>query len=192
MSAGARRRTALLLAASLSGVAGCSATWTDLPGSPARGAAARAGALRLAISDEGFLQRGDGSWASFVSPGLTQDALSALRESGWFAAVGPEVGEPALEGTLVVRTYQGAASGALLSLLTAFVVPARETDRVEVQLAFGPPGTAPRSCTRHGDLVVWRGILFFPLVFTNSGALRKGSLARVLALGCADELLSGS
>lgn len=184
-----RAGRALGLAAALA-AAGCSASFTALPEAPPRAPGPRAGPLRLAVSEQGFLQRANGTWGEFEYAGFGEDAVLALRESGWFADAEGEAGSPALEGALVVRRYQGFMYRGLLHVLSAFLIPVRTPRRIELELSLARPGEAPRACAQAGTLVVWHDLLLVPFMLSHSASAQEARLAGLLALRCADALLS--
>jgi hypothetical protein len=180
---------ALGLAAGLA-AAGCSATFTPLPLAPAPAPGPRAGPLRLAVSEEGWLQRANGTWGEFEYVGFGGAAVAALEESGWFADAASDVAGPPLEGSLVVRRYQGFMARGLLHVLSGFLIPVRTPRRIELELSLARPGEARRTCAEQGTLVVWHDLLLLPFMLSHAGSLREDRLTRVLALRCADALLS--
>ena len=165
---------------------GC-ATFAPLPQTPAP--PAKRVSLRVSASGESYLEAPPGSWVTWGS-GDADLAVKALEESGWFARVGPLIDHYDYRAQIVVREHQGYIYGGGLGLLTAFVVPTKRMDGVEVEAVVVSASGAESRCSTHQDYAVWHQLFLLPVHPFRAPAWHKLRLVEQLTLRCIASAIS--
>lgn len=121
--------------------------------------------------------------------GLVRSAEDAIWDSRWVTHSLGGGFRPALD--LHLSQYQGATAG-LLALFTAFLVPARLDDRLELKLRLFAEGQEPVTCERSTDQHTWVQLFLIFVYPFDSPEWKRMKTAEALALQCLAEVLEKS
>ena len=173
--------------AALAILAGCRASFTPLPPEPRRSDDARLPGLSLETNNVAKLQVGRDDWIDWRSTDFAAEAAETIRRSGWIAQSDGTGQEPAIRGTLIVRTHQGFTRPGI-SPFTAFLIPSVTDTRIELELNVRDEDGGLRSCTRSYAQRAWNQVLLVFAYPFRSPVHRKFQATNRLALGCLLEL----
>jgi len=183
-------RSALLVPVAALLLAGC-ATFDDPPASgPAPGL--REVTLQLGVANIRYDEsRRRGAWTASRSPRTGDGPVTAaLRDTGWFGAVGPRVQGADYQGGITVHRFHESLSRATASFLTGFLLPSaldREV-RVEGFITRGMPGESIE-CVREGRLTAWYQLFLVALYPWNAPSSAENELVAHLVRECMADIL---
>ncbi len=141
--------------------------------------------VQLTTSEKSFLEVGYNHWEPWPSAGLAALAADAMWRSGWIRE--PRSGDSAAHLSLSLTHYQSGSG--LLWLVSAFLIPASQDHRFEIELTGTMSPEVSAKCTRSAETRTWYQ-LFLVLVYPfRSPAYGHIKLSQALALQCLAELL---
>jgi hypothetical protein len=147
--------------------------------------------LRIDVADIRYdeVRRRD-AWKSRPPTTGEGRVAAALRETGWFALVGPNVQNAEYEGGITVHRFHESLSRASASFLTAFLLPTAldHLIRVEGFVTLGGPGTTI-SCVREDGATTWYQLFLVFLYPWHSPTALDDQLVDHLARECIADIL---